>query len=72
MASSAGVKLAGRQEAEKIPAPAPGLHVFVAMQDFAIQWGASTLSYRARTRYAVESALKAALEATDRDIVWES
>jgi hypothetical protein len=72
MASSTGTKTAARQEAPKLPTPAAGLHVFVAMQDFAIQWRGCTLSYRARTRYAVESPLKAALLATDRDIVWES
>jgi hypothetical protein len=66
------MKLAARQEAPAIPAPTVGLHVFVAMQDFAIQWRGCTLSFRARNRYSVESELKTALLATDRDIAWES
>jgi hypothetical protein len=72
MMSSSGMKKAARQEAAALPVSTAGLHVFVAMQDFAIYWNGCTLSFRARTRYSVETALKAALSATDRDLVWES
>ena len=72
MPSNLGTKRAARQPAQASPAAGSGLHRFVAMQDFAICWNGCTLNYHARTRYSVEAPLKAALSATDRDIVWES
>lgn len=79
MASTTGQKAAAQAHAKPIVAPAlvngataPAMHTFVPMIAFSIHWNGCTLTYNAGQRYVAEASLKSAIQATDRDVVWEN
>lgn len=75
MASTAGQKTAAQAYAKAVVIPtsqASAIHAFVAMEHFSVVWNGCVITYTRSQRYTVETALKAVISATDRDVVWES
>jgi hypothetical protein len=57
------------------PAPAvqvSGSHTFVAMETFNFVYNGCHLTYHQGQRYIVETPLKNAISATDKDVVWDN
>lgn len=60
-------------QAQAVPLTSTGgLHVGVPMETFSLPWNGHVVTFRERMRISVDTAMKAAVVASDRAVVWES